>query len=253
MNTYGLIGYRLGHSFSKKYFTNKFSLENISECIYENFELDAIVDFPALISNNLSIKGLNCTIPYKQDIMTYLDEIDAEAKQIGAVNTIKIIRTNDKVRLKGFNTDCYGFEMSLKPLLSNYHKKALVLGTGGASKSVHFVLNELNIEAISVSRTANPKLNILSYEQLNENIISEHKLIINATPLGTFPKVDECPNIPYKYITKKHYLYDLVYNPACTLFLEKGKEMGSIIKNGDEMLRLQAERAWEIWNNNNLK
>lgn len=247
MKTYGLIGYRLGHSFSKGYFTQKFIDENISDCDYQNFELDRIAEFAALIQNNPTISGLNCTIPYKKEVMAFLDELDEEAKQIGAVNVIKINRTAEGVKLKGFNSDAYGFEMSLKPMLQAQHAKALVLGTGGAAQAVVFILKKLGIEVQVVSRTANAEAGIISYEQLNEELLLKHKLIVNTTPLGTFPKVDESPDIPYQYITKEHYLYDLVYNPALTSFLKQGQERGASIKNGADMLQLQAERAWEIW------
>lgn len=253
MKTYGLIGYRLGHSFSKKYFTQKFSAENITDCEYRNFELDRIADFPALLSTYPHIVGLSCTIPYKREIIAHLNDLSEEARQIGAVNTIKVVRSKGSFILKGFNTDCYGFEMSLKPLLKPHHTKALVLGTGGAAQAVLYVLKKLKIEAKSVSRTANSEQDIWSYEQLSQEIMSQHSLLINTTPLGTSPKTNECPNIPYEFLSNKHYLYDLVYNPALTLFLQKGKEKGACIKNGAEMLELQAERSWEIWNNNNLK
>ncbi|MFV0366273.1 MAG: shikimate dehydrogenase family protein [Mangrovibacterium sp.] len=250
MKTYGLIGYRLGHSFSKGYFTQKFSNENISDCVYQNFELDAISEFPTLLTNNPTIQGLNCTIPYKKDVMVYLDEIDEEAAQIGAVNVIKVTRTTEGVKLKGYNSDAFGFEMSLKPLLQTQHQKALVLGTGGAAQAVVFILQKLGLEVTIVSRNANPSKGIISYEQLTPEVMTSHKLIVNATPVGTFPNISECPNIPYKRLTSEYYLYDLIYNPELTTFLKQGKERGSIIKNGGDMLRLQAERAWEIWEGN---
>ncbi len=251
MKTFGLIGYRLNHSFSKAYFTAKFKEQNISECEYKNFELDTIAEFKSLLNKELNIEGLNCTIPYKKSIIPYLHELDEEAKQIAAVNTIKVIRQDGTIKLKGFNTDCYGFEISLKSLLALHHRRALVLGTGGAAQAVHYILKKLGIEAIGVSR--NPNEQQLNYTQLDKNIISTHTLIINATPVGTFPNVDSCPDIPYEYLTDAHYLYDLVYNPSLTCFLRKGQEKGAIIKNGAEMLHLQAERAWEIWNDNNIK
>ncbi|MFV0290328.1 MAG: shikimate dehydrogenase family protein [Mangrovibacterium sp.] len=246
MKTFGLIGYRLGHSFSKSYFNRKFTLNNIDDCVFENFELDTIADFPQLISEEPSLVGLNCTIPYKQEVMCYLDEIDAVARQIGAVNTIKIIR-GEKLRLVGYNTDSYGFEMSLKPLLCSFHDKALILGTGGAAKAVKYVLEKLNINVVLVSRASAKSHGVLSYEDLTEEVIHARKLIVNTTPCGTTPNVDECPEIPYEYLGSEHCLYDLIYNPEETKFLKKGRERGATIKNGLEMLHLQAEKAWEIW------
>lgn len=248
MKTYGLIGYRLGHSFSKRFFTEKFEKEGLSNHEYLNFELDDISLFPSIFRKNDHIAGLNCTIPYKQDIMSFLDEIDEEAATVGAVNTIKVIRDEEKLILKGFNTDCYGFEQSLVPLLEEKHRKALILGTGGASKAVKFILEKHGIEYLSATRKKSLSAKELNYEQIDEQLIKDHLIIINATPLGTFPKVDTCPSIPYESITPNHVLFDLVYNPEETLFLQKGKDKGASIKNGLEMLHLQAIKAWEIWN-----
>ncbi|HEY0055625.1 MAG TPA: shikimate dehydrogenase [Pedobacter sp.] len=258
MKTYGLIGFPLGHSFSKKYFTEKFESEGLEDCKYELFPLENISDIQELITANPDLCGINVTIPHKIGIMYYLDKVTPEAKAIDAVNCIKIINqkplesffTGDfssmKVRLEGHNTDAYGFEASLKPLLKKYHTKALILGNGGAARAVAFVLEKLNISFQIVSRKASRKQ--IKYAQLNQGIMKEHLLIINTTPLGMSPNVTACADIPYDYITEKHLLYDLVYNPAETEFLKRGKEKDATIKNGEEMLHLQAEKAWEIWN-----
>ena len=246
MKTYGLIGYPLEHSFSQKYFTEKFLKEGIN-ARYLNFPISSIDDFPELFIHHPYLAGLNVTIPYKQQIIPYLDDISPVAKTIGAVNVIKITWENLEYRLKGFNSDITGLKRSLFPLLAIDHKNALVLGTGGASKAVAEALKQLNISFRYVSRSPKDE-NTLSYAQLDEGIISEHKLIINTTPLGMFPDVDACPDIPYEALTPRHLLYDLVYNPEETLFLKKGKEKGAKVKNGLEMLHLQAEEAWRIWN-----
>lgn len=243
MKQYGLIGKTLSHSFSKKYFEEKFKRENIN-AVYENFELNDISQVEGLFSIHSNLCGLNVTIPYKEQIIPYLDEIDEQAKKIGAVNTIYIDKETGK--MKGYNTDVYGFKQSLKPFLENQHQRALILGTGGASKAVAYVLNELGITTAFVSRT--PQLeNQLSYDELNENILASFLLIVNTTPLGTFPNVDEKPTINYDAITPNHLLYDLVYNPAETSFLKEGKKRGALTINGEQMLQLQAEKAWEIW------
>ncbi len=240
---YGLIGKNISYSFSKNYFNQKFKEENIL-AEYKNFDMEDIEDLPDVLSHHIDVlKGLNVTIPYKEKIFKYLDEIDLTANKIGAVNTIKII---DKYYLKGFNTDVFGFEKSLTPLLKKQHTKALILGTGGASKAVKFVLKKINIAYTEVSR--NPNAIQLSYSELTNQIIKNHKLIINTTPLGTYPKVELFPDIPYQAISNEHLLYDLIYNPNETSFLSKGKKQGATIKNGLEMLQLQAEKAWEIWN-----
>jgi shikimate dehydrogenase len=247
MKVYGLIGYPLGHSFSKGYFTEKFNKEGISDCIYNNFPIESIDKFNTLINDNPDFTGLNVTIPYKEQVIPFLDDLNPEAKEIGAVNTIKITNTSEGKKLTGFNTDVYGFETSLKPLLNSKHKKALILGTGGASKAIKFILKKLGISFISAT-IEELKENEIRYSDINQKIIAEHLVIINATPLGTFPKVDTCPDIPYDYITSEHVLFDLVYNPEETLFLKKGRERGAKGKNGLEMLHLQAEKAWSIWN-----
>lgn len=248
MKTYGLIGYKLGYSFSKKFFTEKFEKEALLNHEYVNLELDNISLFPSIFDKYENICGMNCTIPYKQQIMTFLSEIDDEAKEIGAVNTIKIIHTSKGLRLKGYNTDVVGFEKSLAPMLDKKHNKALILGTGGASKAIKFVLKKLNIEYISASIENDLFENEIRYESINKQLINDHLIIINATPLGTFPNVDKCPNIPYEFITSEHVLFDLVYNPEVTLFLKKGQEMGAKTKNGQEMLHGQAIASWDIWN-----
>lgn len=240
MHKFGLLGKNISYSFSKNYFTKKFVILELDNYKYFNFDIQNINEFPEIIANG--VKGLNVTIPYKEQVLDFLDEIDEDAAKIGAVNTIKI--TNNK--LKGFNTDVYGFEESLKPLLKTHHTKALVLGTGGASKAVIFVLKKLSIDYLVISR--NPVKNQIKYEDITKEILKEYSIIINCTPLGTYPDVDNCPDIPYHAITDRHLLYDLIYNPAKTKFLSKGKERGATIYNGLSMLELQAEKSWEIWN-----
>lgn len=247
MKKYGLIGYPLTHSFSKRFFTEKFEKEN-TNAMYENFEIDSISKFPEVIKNNPELVGLNVTIPYKEQVISYLNELDEAAEKVGAVNTVKINRTNQGAWLKGFNTDTYGFEASLKPLLKPHHKKALILGTGGASKAIKFVLNKLEIDFISASIEELQNKEI-RYEDIDEKLMNERLLIINATPLGTFPKTETFAPIPYEFIGEKHLLFDLVYNPEETLFMKKGKEQGATVKNGYEMLLQQALKSYEIWNN----
>ncbi|HRH56964.1 MAG TPA: shikimate dehydrogenase [Chitinophagales bacterium] len=242
MKQFGLIGYPLSHSFSKGYFSEKFQKESIFDCQYDIFPLEKIEDFVELCAQHKNIVGLNVTIPYKEKIIPFLDELDDEAKAIGAVNTIKF--TNGK--MIGYNTDCFGFEMSLKPLLKAHHSSALILGTGGASKAVEYVLKKLGISFQYVSRTKSSTS--ISYNDVNSFIIQHSTLIINSTPIGMYPNVDIAPNIPYDAITNQHLLYDLIYNPAETQFLTEGKIRGAQTKNGLEMLYLQAERSWEIWN-----
>jgi len=258
MKKYGLIGYPLTHSFSKKYFTDKFSKEGIEDHEYELYPLQNLSDLPELINDIHDLRGLNVTVPHKIGVMFYLDKIDPAAREIDAVNCIKIVNhqpveaffsgelSSMKVRLEGYNTDALAFEESLKPLLKKHHQKALILGNGGAARAVTYVLNKLNISYRLVSRRAIKKQ--LSYKQLTADVMKERLLIINTTPLGTAPNVEECPDIPYDMLTPKHLLYDLVYNPEETEFLKRGKEKGASIKNGIEMLHLQAEKSWEIWN-----
>ena len=246
MKKYGLIGFPLTHSFSKRFFTEKFATENI-DSTYDNFEINNIGKFPEIIRNNPELTGLNVTIPYKEQVIPYLDELNESAREIGAVNTIKIQNTNSGIFLKGFNTDTFGFETSLKPLLKDHHKKALILGTGGASKALKYVLTKLGIEFISAS-IEELKDNEIRYEEIDEKMMGERLLIINATPLGTYPKTDASPNIPYQFITEKHLLFDLVYNPEITQFMANGLQKGATVKNGYEMLLNQAIKAYEIWN-----
>lgn len=239
---YGLIGKNIAYSFSKQFFTEKFEKEKLSNSIYKNFDIQTIKEFKICLKNNPEIKGLNVTIPFKEEIIPYLDKMSSKAKKIGAVNTIHI---TNKGHLKGYNTDAYGFEKSIEPLLNKGHKKALILGTGGASKAIAYALKKLHIKYQFVSRGESEKY---QYDSLTAADIKNHQIIINCTPLGTHPNVEKCPEIPYDAITKNHILYDLVYNPKETLFLKKGKEMGAQIINGEKMLILQAEKSWRIWN-----
>ena len=241
-NLFGLLGKNISYSFSQGYFTEKFKKLHLNNHQYVNFDIQSIDEFLSIIKNNQNLKGLNVTIPYKQDIMPLLDSINKKARYIGAVNTIKITEKG----LKGYNTDCYGFKKSIKPFLKAHHKKALILGTGGASKAIAFTLDELGIPYKFVSRTASE--NKTAYNFLNEHIIKTHQIIINCTPLGTFPNIENKPNIPYKYIGSEHLLYDLIYNPAETAFLKHGRLQGAKTCNGLSMLELQAEKAWKIWN-----
>lgn len=244
MRKFGLIGKTLVHSFSKKYFTEKFEREAVDA----NYELYSMANVDSLrqFVQEHSICGLNVTIPYKQDVIPLLDEIDSEAQMVGAVNVIKIKREGERLCLKGFNTDVVGFRNSLKPLLKPWHTSALVLGTGGASKAVLYVLENLGIAARCVSRQK--REGMLTYETLDADVMRRNTLIVNTTPLGTFPNVDTCPDIPYRLLTEKHLLFDLVYNPEQTLFMKKGLQNGAAVKNGYEMLVGQAEASWRIWN-----
>jgi len=243
MKLFGLIGYPLGHSFSKNYFTEKFEREQIDARydLYEIRDVSALSD----IVNNQELAGLNVTIPYKEQVIPLLDEMDDLAAEIGAVNVIKITHENGNHRLKGYNSDIYGFIHSIRPLLKTHHTRALILGTGGASKAVFFGLKQLNIEADYVSRT--PKKGCFTYNELTEEVMRNHSVIINSSPAGTFPTIDEAPAIPYHLVTEKHILYDLVYNPPLTRFLAFGQAQGATIKNGQEMLEEQAKKAWQIW------
>lgn len=243
MRKLGLIGKNISYSFSRAYFKKKFIDEHIENVSYENFDIETIEIFPSIMENTHSIKGFSVTIPYKEAIIKYLDELDETAKIIGAVNTIKV--TNDN-KLIGYNTDCFGFKNSLTPLLKSHHKQALILGTGGASKAIAFSLRELNIDYKYVSRTQKNGVDF-TYNTLTSDIVNQHHIIINCTPIGTFPNVDEFPNIPYQGISQNHILYDLIYNPEETSFLKHGKKYGAITMNGLQMLKLQAEKAWSIW------
>ena len=245
IKTFGLLGKQISYSFSSGYFSEKFKNLQLDNYRYVNFDIDSIDAFDNLLKDNSKkICGMNVTIPYKQDVLNLLDELDDEAAEIGAVNTIKFLKEG---KTKGFNTDAYGFENSLKPLIASQHTKALVLGTGGASKAIAFVLKKLQIDFVFVSRTPKGPGQI-SYLDLSNSVMSQYTIIINCTPLGTFPEVNLCPDIPYQCITSSHILYDLIYNPSMTFFLQKGKEKGATIKNGLEMLQLQAEQSWFIWN-----
>lgn len=246
MDQYGLIGYPLGHSFSMGYFNEKFKAEHI-DAEYLNFEIPSIEEFMKVVNEHPNLRGMNVTIPYKQQVIPYLNELDKEAAAIGAVNVIKVIRQpNGQVKLVGYNSDVIGFTQSIEPLLTSAHKKALVLGTGGASKAIFHGLKSLGIEPVYVSRTK--RQNILSYGDLTPEVMATHKVIVNTTPVGMYPKVNDCPNIPYNLLTSDHLLYDLVYNPDETLFLKKGRSHGTETKNGLEMLLLQAFAGWNIWN-----
>lgn len=239
---FGLIGKDISYSFSRGYFTEKFETLGLKNYSYENFDFQEIEEFKLLVDQNSDIKGCNVTIPYKESIIPYLDEIDPKAKKIGAVNTIHF--TNDK--LIGYNTDAYGFQKSIEPNIKKHHKRALILGTGGASKAVNYVLEEMGLECCFVSR--NPKKNQLGYIDLDKKILSKYSVIVNCTPLGTHPNIDRKPDIPYQFVTKKHLLFDLIYNPEKTAFLASGEKYGATISNGHSMLKNQAEESWSIWN-----
>ena len=241
MRLFGLIGYPLSHSFSKKYFTEKFEKEKLSDCAYENFPIPAIEHLREVLIKP-GLEGFNITIPYKEQVLSYLDEMTEIVRKIRACNCVRILNG----KLHGFNTDVIGFENSLKKKLKPFHSKALILGTGGSARAVQFVLNNLGIPFKSVSRK--PSAKSLSYEQLTVDFINRHNLIINTTPLGMFPNVIQAPPIPYQALTPEHFLFDLLYNPEKTLFLKKGEELGASIQNGYEMLVLQAEENWKIWN-----
>ncbi len=241
MNTYGLIGYPLGHSFSRKFFTEKFEKEGI-DAQYLNFEIPSIEEFPEIIRNNPELRGLNVTIPYKQQVMQYLHNISEEASAIGAVN---VVRVRDG-HLTGFNSDVIGFVNSIRPLLKPHHKKALILGTGGASKAIHYGLEKkLGMETLFVSRTA--REGMITYDDITPETLQAYHVIVNCSPVGMYPHVDECPALPYEAMNENNLLYDLVYNPLETLFMKKGAEQGATVKNGLEMLHLQAIASWRFW------
>lgn len=247
MRLFGLVGFPLSHSFSAAYFTEKFAKEQIHDASFRLFPIQNISEIIPLIINNADLLGFSVTIPYKISILPFLDSLEPEAKDIGAVNCVKIARNFSKIELTGYNTDIYGFKESLIPLLKPYHGKALILGTGGAAKAVGYVLQRLGIYFSLVSR--NPKKDTaLNYSELNEEIINDNLLIINTTPLGMYPETNRCPEIPYRFLNDKHLLFDLTYNPSETLFLKKGRKAGATTINGLKMLELQAEKSWEIWN-----
>ena len=242
MNLYGLIGYPLGHSFSKKYFTEKFEREGLKDCSFEAYPISSIDQFPALLKDNPSLRGIAVTIPYKEQVLQYINEFSDEVKFIGAANCIKIAGNH----LTAYNTDIIGFQRSFEKKLRQVNKKVLILGTGGASKAVEYVLQKMNIAYLSVSR--NPKDNMIGYDAIDKKIMNDYNIIINCSPVGTTPNENTCPDIPYELITSDHYLFDLVYNPQKTLFLKKGEEKGAAIENGYEMLVIQAEENWKLWN-----
>ena len=245
MKQFGLLGKSLSHSFSKSYFEKKFQDLYLTNCLYSDFEIDSIDKIYSLAHNTENLIGLNVTIPYKESVIPFLDELNAEAKEIGAVNCIKI----QNGKLIGYNTDVYGFAQSIKPFLDTNHQRALILGTGGASKAVAYALKKVGVEVYFVTSSLTKKTsNTFFYSEINDRVMNAFKLIVNTSPLGTFPNIDECPQLPYHLFTPLHLAYDLVYNPNLTLFLKKAKQQGSITVNGLSMLQLQAEKSWEIWN-----
>jgi len=246
MKKFGIIGYPLGHSFSPSYFNEKFQNENI-DAHYDKFEIPVITDLQAILDYTPELCGFNVTIPYKEKVMSYLDNVSPEARAIGAVNVVKVShKENGKPYLEGYNSDVIGFCRSIKPLIMPHHKKALILGTGGASKAVDYGLRQLGLETMFVSRSK--KNRTIQYEQITPELLSDYTVVVNCTPCGMSPHFDECPALPYKALTPKHLLYDLIYNPDETMFLKNGAKQGCTTKNGLEMLLLQAEAGWEIWN-----
>ncbi|TMM53918.1 shikimate dehydrogenase [Maribacter algarum] len=239
---FGLVGKDISYSFSRGYFAEKFKQLGLDNHSYVNFDLPNIEVFEGLLADHPEVKGLNVTIPYKESIIPFLTELDSNAEKIGAVNTIKVVKNG----LIGYNTDFYGFQKSIEPFLQKHHKKALILGTGGASKAIAFVFEELDIAYKFVSRL--PDENQLSYQDLDKAILEEFTILVNCTPLGTHPNVEQKPSIPYHYLKEEHLLFDLIYNPIKTAFLSNGESRGASICNGLRMLELQAEKAWEIWN-----
>ncbi len=242
MRTFGLIGYPLGHSFSKKYFTEKFEREGITGNAYELYPLEQIGQLEDLLVAHPGLAGLNVTIPYKEQVIPYLDSMSPVVKEIGACNCIRI----EEGRLIGHNTDVIGFSKSLLPQLKPHHKQALILGTGGSSKAVTYVLNELGISFSQVSRT--PAEGMIGYEEIDQSMLESHTLLINTTPVGMYPDIEKAPALPYQFIGADHYLFDLVYNPERTMFLQQGALRGAAVENGADMLVIQAEASWEIWN-----
>ncbi len=245
MNKYGLIGYPLGHSFSISYFNQKFQDEDI-DAVYENYEIPSIDSLPEVLSSNPELKGLNVTIPYKEKVIPFLDSISPEARAIGAVNVIRITHRGSKTELKGYNSDVIGFTKSIEPMLDKkWHKKALILGTGGASKAIDYGLRNLGLETIFVSRYERPET--IQYERITPEVVKEYNVIVNCTPVGMYPKTEECPKLPYEAMDNHTILYDLIYNPDETLFMKRGAQYGANVKNGLEMLLLQAFSSWEFW------
>ena len=244
MDKYGLIGYPLIHSFSRSYFNEKFQNEDI-DATYENFEIPSIENLPEVIDSNPELKGRTATIPYKEKVISYLDQISPEARAIGAVNVIKVTHNGNETTLKGYNSDVIGFTKSIEPLLERWHKKALILGTGGASKAINYGLKSLGLETVFVSRFERP--GTIQYNKITPDVIQEYNVIVNCTPSGMYPNVDECPQLPYEAKDSHTLLYDLIDNPDKTLFMSKGEEHGATVKNGLEMLLLQAFASWEFW------
>ena len=244
MDKYGLIGFPLGHSFSISYFNEKFANEGI-DASYINFEIPSIKNLKEVLASNLELKGLNVTIPYKEQVIPFLDAISDEAKAIGAVNVIRVTHKGKKIILKGYNSDVIGFRDSIEPMLEPDHKKALILGTGVASKAINYGLQSIGLETLFVSRTKKP--NCITYEEVTPEVIKEYNVIVNCTPVGMFPHVNECPPLPYEAMDSHTLLYDLIYNPDITLFMYQGKQRGATVKNGLEMLLLQAFASWDFW------
>ena len=244
MDKYGLIGYPLVHSFSISYFNEKFKNEGI-DAVYENYEIPTIEQFPEIIDTNPQLRGLNVTIPYKEKVIGYLDAISPEANEIGAVNVIKITHKGKTVILKGYNSDVIGFTRSIEPLLDSFHKQALILGTGGASKAIEFGLKSLGLKTMKVSRSVKP--GTIRYQDITPEMMKDWNVIINCTPCGMYPHSDECPQLPYEAMDSHTLLYDLIYNPDETQFMSRGKAHGAMVKNGLEMLLLQAFDSWEFW------
>ena len=244
MDKYGLIGYPLVHSFSKSFFNEKFQNEDI-DAEYINFEIKTIDDLPEVLATNPELKGLNVTIPYKEKVLSFLDYVSVEARAIGAVNVIRVESTGDDTFLRGYNSDVIGFTKSIEPLLESHHKKALILGTGGASKAVNYGLKSLGLETLLVSRFERP--GTIQYKDVTPEVVKEYNVIVNCTPCGLYPHTDECPDLPYEAMDSHNLLYDLLYNPDETLFMKKGKEQGAMTKNGLEMLLLQAFASWDFW------
>lgn len=244
MDKYGLIGYPLGHSFSISFHNQRFADEGIN-AKYLNFEISSIDDLPAVLGSNPELKGLNVTIPYKEKVIPFLDYVSPEARAIGAVNVIRVVHEGKKISLRGYNSDVIGFTQSIEPMLEPYHKKALILGTGGASKAIAFGLKSLGLDSVFVSRYERP--NTIQYERITPEVVKEYNVIVNCTPLGMFPKTEECPLLPYEALDERNILYDLIYNPDETLFMRRGAEHGAAVKNGLEMLLLQAFASWDFW------
>ena len=245
MDKYGLIGYPLGHSFSISYFNQRFQDEGI-DAVYENYEIPNIDALPEVLGSNPELKGLNVTIPYKEKVIPFLDSIAPEARAIGAVNVIRVTHRGNKTELKGYNSDVIGFTKSIEPMLDKkWHQKALILGTGGASKAIDYGLRSLGLETVFVSRYERP--NTIQYQSVTPEVVKEYNVIVNCTPLGMYPKTEVCPELPYEAMDSHTILYDLIYNPDETLFMKRGAEYGANVKNGLEMLLLQAFASWEFW------